>query len=63
MTGLFVPVAFMAFIGPLLVVTLLSLPDYYGYLTGLVFGSGVCAFCALLPLWLARNKVEHLGEA
>jgi len=62
-TMLFAPVALIAFIGPLLVVTLLSLPDYYGYLAGLVFGSGVCAFCGLLPLWLALGKVEHLGEA
>jgi hypothetical protein len=63
LTALFVPLAFIAFIGPLLVVAIFNLPDYYGYLTGLVFGSGVCAFCAILPLWLARSKVEHLGEA
>jgi hypothetical protein len=62
-TALFVPVALIAFIGPLLVVALLNLPNYYGYLAGLVFGSGVSVFCAILPLWLAFGKVEHLGEA
>ncbi len=62
LTALFVPLSFVLFIGPLFLVSLLGLPDYYGYIAGLVLGSSVSAFSALLPLWLARKKVEQLGE-
>jgi hypothetical protein len=37
-------------------------PVLYGYLFGLLFGVGVTALCAYVPLWMVRKKVEQLGE-
>jgi ABC-2 type transport system permease protein len=62
LTALFVPFSFGLFIGPLLLAPLLGLPQYYGYVAGLVLGISVSAFSAILPLWLARKKVDQLGE-
>jgi hypothetical protein len=62
LTALFVPFSFGLFVGPLLLAPLLGLPEYYGYVAGLVLGISISAFSAILPLWLARKKVEQLGE-
>jgi hypothetical protein len=62
LSAVFVPVAFGFFFSPLVLVSIFQLPEYYGYLAGLVLGILVSVVCAFLPLWLARGKVEHLGE-
>jgi ABC-2 type transport system permease protein len=61
-TGLFLPVSFGFFIGPLLLVTVFHWPQVYGYLAGAVLGTAVSATCALLPPWLVRRRVERLNE-
>jgi hypothetical protein len=60
--ALFLPLAFGLFIGPLFLVGLADLPQAYGYLGGAVLGTLLCGLGAWLPLWLARKKVERLGE-
>ena len=60
-TMLYLPVAFAAFVSPGSV-GFLGLPIAYGYLAGLLFGVGITAFSAYIPLWLVRRKVERLGE-
>ena len=61
-TMLYLPLAFGLFIAPLGIVGLLELPLAYGYLFGLIFGAGIAAGFALIPLWLVRKRVERLGE-
>jgi len=63
LTALFVPVSVGFFLGPLALTALFQLPEFYGYLSGIVFGVSVSAVCGFLPLWFAREKVEQLGEA
>ena len=55
-------ITFLLFIGPLLLVSFLHLPEALGYLSGLLFGGVFSIGCALIPLWLVRKKVERLGE-
>jgi hypothetical protein len=62
LTGLFLPIAFGFFIGPLLLVAVFHWPQVYGYLAGGITGSAVSATCALLPPWLVRKRVERLNE-
>jgi ABC-2 type transport system permease protein len=62
LTGLFIPIAFGFFIGPLLLVALFNWPQIYGYLAGAVAGIAVSATCAILPPWLVRKRVERLNE-
>jgi len=62
LTGLFLPIAFGSFIGPLLLVALFHWPQIYGTLAGAVAGIAVSATCALLPPWLVRKRVERLNE-
>ena len=63
LTALFTPLALGFFILPLLIVSFLGLPDAYGYIAGALLGVSISLCAALLPLWLARKKVEQLGEA
>ena len=62
LSGLFLPIAFGFFIGPLLLVAVLNWPQIYGYLAGAVVGIAVSATGALLPPWLVRQRVERLDE-
>ncbi len=62
LTVLFVPLAFGFFIGPLWLVAAFNLPQFYGYLAGFMLGVGVSGTAVILPLRLARGKVERLGE-
>jgi len=62
LTALFLPIFFGFFIVPLLLVTVLNLPQIYGYLAGAVAGIAVCGVGALLPPWLVRKRVERLNE-
>ena len=61
-TMLYLPVAFAAFVLPLGLVGFWGLPLAYGYMAGLLFGVGITAFSAYIPLWLVRRKVDRLGE-
>jgi ABC-2 type transport system permease protein len=60
---LYLPVAFLLFIGPLWLVPVFRLPPVAGYLGGLVLGVTVTGCCAFLPPWLVRSRVERLGES
>ena len=62
LTGLFLPIAFGFFIGPLLLVAVFNWPQVYGYLAGAIAGSALSATCALLPPWLVQKRVERLNE-
>ena len=59
---LYLPISFGLFIVPLGVAQFLEFPMLYGYLTGLVFGSGVAVGFAFLPLWLVQKRVAQLGN-
>jgi hypothetical protein len=62
-TMLYIPLAFGAFIGPLWLASMFSLPPAIGYLVGLVLGTLVSGTGAFLPLWLVRGRVARLDEA
>ena len=57
------PLTFGIFISPLLIVNLFQWPQVYGYLVGSIVGVAVTGTFAFLPPWLARGKVEQLGDA
>lgn len=59
---IYLPVAFLFFIAPAALSAALQLPEIAGYLAGLVLGGGLSAAAAVIPLSLARKKVERLGE-
>ena len=63
LTMLYLPIAFGLFIGPVWAVVAFKLPVALGYLGGLLLGGGTCLAGAILPLSLARRKLERLGEA
>jgi len=58
----YLPVSFALFIVPLGFASFFEFPVIYGYVFGLLIGSGTAAICAYVPLWLVRKKVEQLGE-
>ena len=62
LTFICAPLNFGLFIAPVLLAAAFQLPELYGYLAGLVLGVGMSLACCFLPLWLARGKVERLGE-
>jgi hypothetical protein len=62
LTGLFLPVSFGLFIGPLVLVSLFNWPQGYGYLAGGILGTAAACLFAILPPWLVRNRVERLNE-
>ncbi len=62
LTIVYVPISFALFIAPLGLAGLFNFPLSYGYLIGLIAGSSITAGCAYFPLWLVRNKTEHLDE-
>lgn len=61
-TMLYLPVAFGLFVLPLGFASFFQFPILYGYLVGVLIGSGITAICAFVPLWLVRKKVEQLAE-
>ncbi|HSB01956.1 MAG TPA: hypothetical protein VLE49_15000 [Anaerolineales bacterium] len=61
LTFIYLPISFGLFIAPLGFAPLLQLPLVYGYLAGLILGSGFAAGCAIVPLWLVRKRVERLS--
>lgn len=62
LAGLFLPIAFGFFVGPLLLVGIFNWPQVYGYLAGALAGVAVSATGALLPPWLVQKRVERLNE-
>ena len=42
--------------------TAVPLPQIAGQIAGLALGGGASLGCAIVPLWLARRRVERLGE-
>lgn len=63
LAGLFLPLSFGLFIGPLWIVSAFQFPMIYGYLAGLVLGISICVACAWLPLKMVEGRVAKLGEA
>lgn len=63
LTTVFTAVAFLFFVGPIGLFAFFQWPEIYGYLGGLLAGGSVSAVSVFLPLWLARGRVERLGEA
>ncbi|HAE60158.1 MAG TPA: hypothetical protein DCG54_11825, partial [Anaerolineae bacterium] len=57
LAGLFLPLSFGLFIGPLWVVAAFQFPMIYGYLAGLVLGISICVTCAWLPLKMVEGRV------
>jgi hypothetical protein len=62
LTMFYVPVSFGFFVAPIGLAAFFEVPIWYGYLVGLLLGSGVTAACAIVPLWLVQGKVERLNE-
>ena len=62
LTVLYVPISFASFIAPVGLSGFFEVPILYGYLVGLLLGSGITVACALVPLWLVQGKVERLNE-
>lgn len=62
LTMLYLPLSFGLFIAPLGFAKFLNYPIAYGYLFGLIFGTGIALGFALIPLWLVRKRVERLAE-
>lgn len=58
----YLPISFVLFIAPLVLASFFHFPLTYGYLVGLIAGFSITAGCAYFPLWLVRNKTEHLDE-
>jgi hypothetical protein len=61
-TMLYLPISFGLFILPIGLTGFFNIPILYGYLAGLIVGSGVTAACAVIPLVLVRKRVERLNE-
>lgn len=61
-TMLYLPLSFGLFVAPLGFAEFLDVPIAYGYLGGLIFGTGIALIAAIVPLVLVRKRVERLGE-
>jgi len=60
---LYLPLAFVLFIGPQVLTMVIDFPIGYAYLAGGVLGTGFSIVCMLVPLRLVTPLVEHLDEA
>ena len=60
---LYLPFAFLLFVGPVWLVPVFHLPPVAGYLGGIILGATITGCCAFLPPWLVRMRVERLGES
>jgi ABC-2 type transport system permease protein len=59
----FLPFVFLLFIAPIGLAPFFQLPEIVGYLAGLFIGGGFSLAFAVIPPWMARKKVERLGES
>jgi ABC-2 type transport system permease protein len=62
LTIIYLPISFGLFVAPLGFAQFLEFPMVYGYLAGLILGTGFAAAFAFIPLWLVRKRVERLGS-
>ena len=62
-TMLCLPISFGLFIAPLGLAQFFNFPIAYGYLIGLIAGSGIAAGFTFIPLQLVRKRTERLDEA
>jgi ABC-2 type transport system permease protein len=62
-TAVFLPIGLGLFMAPLILATLFQLPQYYGYLGGVILGVGGNLIFAILPLRLVESRVQRLDEA
>jgi len=62
-TMLCLPISFGLFIAPLGLAQFFNFPLVYGYLIGLIVGSGVAAGFTFIPLRLVLKRTERLDEA
>lgn len=58
----FLPISLALFFGPAVFFPVLGLPALVGKIAGLILGGILSLVCALVPPWLVRNRVDHLGE-
>jgi ABC-2 type transport system permease protein len=59
----YLPISLLLFFGPPIAAKALEAPEVVGQITGLVVGGVFSLACAIIPLWLVRNRVIRLGEA
>lgn len=59
----YLPLSLGLFFVPSLVVTLVSWPEIAGQAAGLLLGGVFSLACAIVPLWLVRDRIPRLGEA
>ncbi len=60
---IYLPVSLGLFFIPAVVLTALGLPEVAGQIIGLAFGGAFSLICAVVPLWLVRNRVPRLSES
>jgi hypothetical protein len=59
---LYLAASLALFFGPPVLVELIGWPQAAGQILGLAIGGITSLTCAVLPLWLVRARVAHLGE-
>ena len=61
-TMLYLPLSLLLFFAPTLLMQILDYPQWIGQALGFLLGGAFSLTCAILPLWLARHKLQNLGE-
>jgi ABC-2 type transport system permease protein len=62
-TMIYLPITLFLFFAPPIGMLALGSSEAIGQAMGLMLGGGFSLACAILPLWLVRQRVERLGEA
>lgn len=60
---IYLPATLLLFFGPPVGLAALGLPGSLGQAIGLFLGGGLSLACAVVPVWLVRQRVSQLGEA
>ncbi len=60
--GIFLVISLTLFFGPPVLLGLLGIGEAAGNAVGLVLGGGLSLACAVVPLWLVRERVPLLAE-
>ncbi len=61
-TMVYLPVTLLIFLGPGILTAIFHLPVAIGQWGGLILGSAFSLGCAIIPLWMVRERVDRLGE-